>query len=93
MGKNSVVTKFKDTDRILSRLIQKFKQLLTWLIHIGSRYPIESRNRIDSRYQAKNDIDVSNDRKYVFPNVSYANILEQPSGIRRPSNITAYVSP
>ena len=30
---------------------------------------------------SKNDIDVSNNRKFVFPDVSYDNILKQPSGI------------
>ena len=28
-----------------------------------------------------------------FPNVSFANIMKQPSGMRRPSNIPAYVPP
>ena len=41
-----------------------------------SRNHIESRNHIDSRYQAKNDTDVSNNKKYVFPNVADANILK-----------------
>ena len=31
---------------------------------------------------SKNDSDMSNKKKYVFPNVSYANILKQPSGMR-----------
>ena len=30
---------------------------------------------------------------YVFPNVSYANIFKETSGMRRPSNLPAYVSP
>ena len=29
---------------------------------------IESRNHINSHYQAKNDIGTSNNRKYFFPN-------------------------
>ena len=40
---------------------------------------------------SKNDSDISNNKKYVFPNVPYANILEQPSGTRRSSNISAHV--
>ena len=40
---------------------------------------------------SKNNIDVSNNIEYVLPNVSYANILKQPSGIRRSSNKPAYV--
>ena len=40
---------------------------------------------------SKNDFDISNKKKYVFPNVSYANILKQISGMRRPSNLPAYV--
>ena len=39
----------------------------------------------------KNDSDISNNKKYVFPNVSYANILKQTSGMRTPSNLPAYV--
>ena len=31
---------------------------------------------------SKNESDISNKKKYVFPDVSYANILEQPSGMR-----------
>ena len=33
---------------------------------------------------SKNDSDISNNKKYVFPDVSYANILKQTSGMRRP---------
>ena len=40
---------------------------------------------------SKNNINVSNNIEYVLPNVSYANILKQPSGIRRSSNKPAYV--
>ena len=40
---------------------------------------------------SKNGSDISNYKKYVFPNVSYTSILKQPSGMRRPSNIPAYV--
>ena len=40
---------------------------------------------------SKNDSDISNNKKYVFPNVSYANNLKQPSGMKRPSKIPAYV--
>ena len=42
---------------------------------------------------SKNDSDISNNKKYVFPNVSYANILKQTSGTRTPSNLPAYVPP
>ena len=42
---------------------------------------------------SKNDPDISNNKKYVFPNVSYANILKQTSGTRTPSNLPAYVPP
>ena len=41
----------------------------------------------------KNDSDISNNKKYVFPNVSYANILKQTGGMRKPSNLPAYVPP
>ena len=42
----------------------------------------------------KNDSGISNNKKYVFPNVSYAaNILKQTSGMRKPSNLPPYVSP
>ena len=40
---------------------------------------------------SKNDSDILNNKKYVSPNVSYANISKQPSGMRRPSNLPAYV--
>ena len=33
---------------------------------------------------SKNDSDISNNKKYVFPNVSYANILKQTSDMRTP---------
>ena len=42
---------------------------------------------------SKNDSDISNNKKYVFPNVSYANILKQNSGTRASSNLHAYVPP
>ena len=42
---------------------------------------------------SKNDSDISNNKRYVFPNVSYANILKQTSDMRRPSNLPAYVPP
>ena len=42
---------------------------------------------------SKNDSDISNNKKYVFPNMSYANILKQTSGMRRPSNLPGYVPP
>ena len=32
----------------------------------------------------KNDPDISNNKKYVFPNVPYANILKQTSDMRAP---------
>ena len=32
----------------------------------------------------KNDPDISNNKKYVFPNASYANILKQTSDMRTP---------
>ena len=41
----------------------------------------------------KNDYDFSNNKKYVFLNVSYAQILQQPSGKRMPSNIPGYIPP
>ena len=41
----------------------------------------------------KNDSDISNNKKYVFPNVSYANILKQPSGMTTSSKLPAYVPP
>ena len=41
----------------------------------------------------KNDSDISNNKKYVFPNVSYVNILKQTSGMGMPSNLSAYVPP
>ena len=41
----------------------------------------------------KNDSDISSNKKCVFLNVSYANILKQASGMRRPSNLHAYVPP
>ena len=41
---------------------------------------------------SKNDFDILYNKKYVFPNMSYANILKQNSGMRRPSNLLAYVS-
>ena len=41
----------------------------------------------------KNGSDISNNKKYVFPNVSYANILKQTSCMRRPLNLPAYVPP
>ena len=42
---------------------------------------------------SKNDSDISNNKKYVFPNVSYTIILKQTSGMRRPSNLPAYIPP
>ena len=39
----------------------------------------------------KNDSDISNNKKYFYLNVSYANILKQTSGMRTPSNLPAYV--
>ena len=41
----------------------------------------------------KNDSDILSNKKYVFPNVSYANILKQTSGMRTSSNLPAYVPP
>ena len=41
----------------------------------------------------KNDSDILSNKKYVFPNVSYANILKQTSGMRMSSNLPAYVPP
>ena len=40
---------------------------------------------------SKNDSDISNKKKYVFPNVSYPNIVKKTSGTRRPSNLPTYV--
>ena len=42
---------------------------------------------------SKSDSGISDNKKYVFPNVSYANILKQPSGMRRHSNLPGYVPP
>ena len=42
---------------------------------------------------SKNDYDFSNNKKYVLLNVSYAQILKQPSGKRMPSNIPGYIPP
>ena len=42
---------------------------------------------------SKNDSDISNNKRYVFPNVPYANTLKQTSGMRRPLNLPAYVPP
>ena len=39
---------------------------------------------------SKKDSEFSNNKKDVFPNVSYANIFKQTSGMRRPSNLPAY---
>ena len=58
-------TKFKDTDRISEAhigLIFETKTIANMSLHI------ESRNHINSHYQAKNDIGTSNNRKYFFPN-------------------------
>ena len=41
----------------------------------------------------KNDSNISNNKTYVFPNVSYANILKETSSMRRYSNVPAYVPP
>ena len=40
---------------------------------------------------SKNDIDVSNHRKYAFPNFSNANIFKKPDCMKRPSNTRTYV--
>ena len=40
---------------------------------------------------SKNDSNISNNKKYFFTNVSYANILKQTSGMRSPSNVPTYV--
>ena len=40
---------------------------------------------------SKNDIDVSNYRKYAFPNFSKANIFKKPDCMKRPSNTPTYV--
>ena len=58
-----MVTKFKDTDRILEAhigLIFETKTIANMNLHIDSRY------HIDLHYQAKNDIGTSNHRKYIF---------------------------
>ena len=41
----------------------------------------------------KNYSVISNNKKYVFPNVFCANILKQTSGMRTSSNLPAYVPP
>ena len=42
---------------------------------------------------SKNDVDVSSNIKYVFPNASRANILKQSNVMRWSSNIPVYILP
>ena len=42
---------------------------------------------------SKNDVDVSSNVKYVFPNASRANILKQSNVMRGSSNIPVYILP
>ena len=42
---------------------------------------------------SKNDSDISSNKTYVFPNVSDAKILKRINGMRRPSNLPAFVPP
>ena len=42
---------------------------------------------------SKNDVDVSSNIKYVFPNASRANILKQSNVMRGSSNIPVYILP
>ena len=90
------MTKFKDTDRISethigltfeTKTIANMTLILThaitlthaiMLTHIIKLRMILARQIIESIF---------------FPNVSFANIMKQPSGRRRPSNIPAYVPP
>ena len=52
--------------------------------------PIANTNVSDSK---NDDIYVLNNRKYVFPYVSYVSILKLPGSTKRSSNIPAYVPP
>ena len=72
--------------------------------HIAKKFKDSNRNNEETDIEPqtvanmtisnnKNDSDISNNKKYVFPNVSYANILKQTSGMRTPSNLPAYVPP
>ena len=60
--------------------------------YIATKFKYTDRNNkeidIETQY---NDVYVSNNRKYAFPNVLYAKVLKQASGKRRPSNIPEYV--
>ena len=46
-----------------------------------------------TRRNSKNDVDVSSNMKYVFPNASCAKILKQPNVMRGSSNIPVYILP
>ena len=46
-----------------------------------------------TRRNSKNDVDVSSNMKYVFPNASCANILKQSNVMRGSSNIPVYILP
>ena len=72
--------------------------------HIAKKFKDSNRNNEETDIEPqtvanmtisnnKNDSDISNNKKYVFPNVSYANIVKQTSGMRMPSNLPAYVPP
>ena len=63
--------------------------------HIAKKFKDSNRNNEETDIEPqtvanmtisnnKNDSDISNNKKYVFPNVSYANILKQTSDMRTP---------
>ena len=63
--------------------------------HIAKKFKDSNRNNEETDIETqtvanmtisnnKNDSDISNNKKYVFPNVSYANILKQTSGMTTP---------
>ena len=79
----------------------KFRTIL-WKKYIVAKFKDTDRNNKETDIEtqamanmtvsnSKNGSDISNYKKYVFPNVSYTSILRQPTGMRRPSNIPAYV--
>ena len=72
--------------------------------HIAKKFKDSNRNNEETDIEPqtvanmtisnnKNDSDISNNKKYVFPNVSYAKILKRTSGMGTPSNLPAYVPP
>ena len=90
------MTKFKDTDRISethigltfeTKTIANMTLILTHAITLT--HAIMLTHTIKLRMILARQIIES----IFFPNVSFANIMKQPSGMRRPSNIPAYVPP